>query len=120
MRITEAEYHHLLALSGQPLPDNVAEARFQAQVVRLARELGYRTFAVYNSRRSPQGWFDLAMARAGDKLVLAELKSARGKQTAEQRDWYEDLQRIERVETYLWRPADWAAIVEILQARSRT
>lgn len=120
MRLSESEYHALLAMTGQPLPKDVQESRFQAAVVRLARELGYRTFAVYNSRRSPQGWFDLAMARAGDKLVLAELKSARGKQTAEQRDWYEDMQRIERVKTYLWRPADWAAIVEILQARSRT
>lgn len=117
MRITEAEYHHLLALSGQPLPDNVAEARFQAQVVRLARDLGYRTYHTLNSRGSAHGWFDLAMARADDKLVLAELKSARGKQTTEQRDWYQDLQRIERVETYLWYPKDLPDIVEILRRK---
>lgn len=95
----------------------VSEKTFQARVRRLARELGYRDFAVYDSRRSPQGWFDLALARPYDKLVLAELKTGSGKQSASQRDWFEDLRRIERVETYLWYPGDWERIVDVLRSR---
>lgn len=93
------------------------EGVFQSRVITLAKALGYRTYHTYRSDRSAPGWFDLAMARAGDKLVLAELKKAGGKQTEAQRDWHQDLQRIDTVESYLWYPKDYDAIVDILTKR---
>lgn len=117
MRITEAEYHHLLALSGQPLPDNVAEARFQAQVVRLARDLGYLCYFTHDSRHSPSGFMDLILtdARPGVGKVYAwELKTARGKPTMDQLMWLAALDG-KRVEVGLYRPGDLAAMVAKLR-----
>ncbi len=100
-----------------PLADE-PESRFMARVLAFAKAQGYRTYHPHRSDRSTPGWFDLAMARPGDKLVLAELKRTGGKQTVAQRDWYEDLQRIERVETYLWHPTDWPLIEDILRRKA--
>lgn len=95
------------------------ERDFQARVIRAARALGYRPYHTKDARLSQKGWFDLVLARAGDKLILAELKRAGEKQTEAQRDWYEDLQRITQVHTYIWRPADWDTILQILTRKER-
>lgn len=119
MRITEAEYHHLLALSGQPLPDNVAEARFQAQVVRLARDLGLVVHHHYDSRRSAPGWPDLAIVdpKPGEgTLWLVECKTNKGKLTREQELWLRALHG-KTVVAECWRPGDMGRIVETLRGK---
>jgi len=55
-----------------------------------------------------KGFPDLVLARKGE-VVFAELKSAKGKVTAEQRSWLNALGG-----GYLWRPADWSEIQEVL------
>jgi hypothetical protein len=120
MRWTESDLASYVARHRQRLApvedtgEGERERAFQARLITEARRLGYRTYHTYRSDRSDKGWFDLAMARPGDKLVLAELKKAGRKQSEEQRDWYEDLQRIELVQTFLWYPRDYEMAVDIL------
>ena len=123
MRISESEYHHLLAQSGQPLPQDVQEKRFLAQVVRLARDLGYVAYHVLDSRGSTAGFPDVVLAdpipsgrRPGGDLpiFMCELKTQRGKLTHEQELWLRSLDG-KRVVAEIWRPGDMAEIVARLR-----
>jgi hypothetical protein len=49
------------------------------------------------------------------RLIFAELKSERGRVRAEQQAWLDALRQCAGVEVYLWRPSDWASIVETLK-----
>jgi hypothetical protein len=49
------------------------------------------------------------------RLILAELKTDRGKVTPHQAEWLELLGACPGVETYLWRPADFDTIAEVLK-----
>ena len=66
------------------------------------------------------GYPDLTMVR-GNRLLFAELKSEKGEVSKEQRRWLDALSICSEgtflVEVYIWRPHDWQAIVEILEAR---
>jgi hypothetical protein len=91
-----------------------------AQVIELAQWYRWKVYHTFDSRRSTAGWPDLAMTRSGirnnpARLVLAELKSAKGRLTPEQMDWLFTLGQVPHVETYCWRPADWDQIVNILK-----
>ena len=81
------------------------EKDLMALVIREARRLGWRVYHTHDSRRSEPGFPDLCMVRGG-RVVYAELKSERGKLTAEQKRWLEDLRGAGQ-EAYMWRPADW-------------
>jgi hypothetical protein len=50
------------------------------------------------------GWPDLLMAR--ERLVVVELKSAKGRTTPHQLDWLACLANA-GIEVYVWRPEDW-------------
>ena len=122
----------------------VSEAAFQAQVLHLAALKGWRTAhfrTAMDSRgrhRTPvagdgKGFPDLVLARvdgwrngqppatepfdpntiAGGRVIFAELKSDRGRFEPGQRDWLTALQQA-GAEVYVWRPADWDEIVEVL------
>jgi hypothetical protein len=79
------------------------EADLQAEVVKLARMLGWLVYHTYDSRRSAAGFPDLVMVhpQSGAQL-FAELKSATGKVTAEQDQWLRAL--AIRGAAYVWRP----------------
>jgi len=57
---------------------------------------------------------DLTLCRP-PRLIKAELKSEAGEMTPEQQEWYDLLKQVPVIETYLWRPSDYDAIVEILR-----
>lgn len=59
-----------------------------------------------------KGFMDLVLIR--DRVVLAELKSAKGRLSPEQRTWI-DAAVAAGAEVYVWRPADWDHIVEVLR-----
>src|SRR5262245_6879727 len=59
------------------------------------------------------GFPDFVAIRNG-RLVIAELKSDTGKTTSDQRVWLSAFRDVPGVETYLWRPASWNEIVEVL------
>jgi hypothetical protein len=89
------------------------ERQFEAAVVEFAKLAGWRVYHPYDSRRSEAGWPDLAMVRAG-RLVLAELKSEKGRLSEAQAEWIEEL-RLAPIEMCVWRPSDWPTIEELLR-----
>ena len=100
----------------------VLEKDFQRAVQDALSIFGWR-WAHYRAARTEQGWRtplsgdpglpDLISVR-GERLLYAELKSARGRLGPGQGEWLAALAGA-GVETYLWRPQDWARIDEVLR-----
>jgi len=61
------------------------------------------------------GFPDLVLARADRPVLFAELKSATGRLTADQRAWGDVLDAAEGADYYLWLPRDWPEIEEALE-----
>lgn len=98
-----------------------SEKSFQARVVALAQTCHWATYHTWNSLHSAAGFPDLVLVRrrraeAVGRVIFAELKTARGKVSAAQRAWLDALANtnIDRVEVYVWRPADFEQIVKVL------
>jgi len=100
-------------LKDGPLP--IKESEFEAQVRQLARLYGWLCYHTWRSIHSPAGFPDLVLLR-GQRLVFAELKTARGKLTTAQQQWLEALRQT-AAEVYVWRPDDWDSIVACLANR---
>lgn len=100
----------------------ITEAQWQATVVELAQlhgwsvvhhrpartDQGWRTAVSYDGA----GWPDLILLR--DRLVVAELKSARGRLTPDQQAWIALLTDA-GVETYVWRPDQFDDVAKVLR-----
>ena len=84
----------------------MSEDELLAAVLELARWLGWRTYHTHDSRRSNPGFPDLVIVR-DDRLLFVELKSTKGRLTAEQTEWLKALGYVASVAT--WRPADWTS-----------
>lgn len=98
----------------------LSEKDWQAQVVGVLQDVGFITYHTYNSRRSTAGFPDLVAVKP-PRVLFIELKKQnvpRHKPTRTeiaQIIWRVALLQCPGVETYLWRPEDWDAIVEILR-----
>jgi len=92
----------------------MTEKEFLQQVRDLAKLCGWLVYHTYDSRRSPEGFPDLVLVR-GNKVVFVELKAAKGRVTPSQRVWLDALEKVQQVETHLWRPVDWDEIAEVLR-----
>ena len=55
------------------------------------------------------------IAVRGSRVICAELKNESGRLTSDQKKWIHLLNESGRVEVYVWRPQDLAAIAEILR-----
>jgi hypothetical protein len=99
------------------------EAELQEQAIELAHLLGWRV-AHFRPALTRHGWRtpvsadgagfpDLVLLRR-DRIVAAELKSARGRVTDEQSAWLAAFSAA-GVEVHVWRPADFDEIVEVLR-----
>lgn len=86
----------------------ITEKDFQAAVTDLLDMTGWQWYHTHDSRRSRQGWPDLAMWRDG-KFLLRELKTDDGKLTPWQEATIESLAEA-GVDVGVWRPADWPDI----------
>lgn len=95
-------------------PLALTEKAWLAQVVELASMLGWEHYHPWLSVHSPRGWPDLALVRP-PRLVLAELKSEKGKTTPAQDHWLELLGKCPGVEVYLFRPSDLDEVVRCLR-----
>lgn len=95
-------------------PPRVTESQFLRQVRDLARIFGWATYHPFLSKWSEKGWPDLTLCRP-PRIVLAELKTDTGKISEEQDRWLGMLGDCPGVEVYLWRPADFDRVVEILR-----
>lgn len=100
----------------------MTEADLVSAIIEAARLLGW---LVHHDRpgRTAHGWRtavsgdvgfpDLVLVR-GNRLVVAECKSAVGRPTLRQQDWLAAFAAV-GAETYLWRPADWPdAVLAVL------
>lgn len=96
-----------------PLHD-LTEKQLTGQVVELARTLGWARYHTYRSERSEPGWPDEALLR--ERLVLLELKAAKGKLSDAQKRWLRALLDAGQ-EAYLIRPADLDDLAKILAGR---
>lgn len=110
MTTASAELARARALLGS----QVTEADFQREVVQAAGLLGWRVFHAFDSRKSAPGFPDLVMAR-GSRLIMAELKRENGRVTADQQAWLDDLARVTTLDTFLWRPSNWAEVEAALR-----
>jgi len=63
--------------------------------------------------RNAPGFPDLVLVRR-PQVIIAELKAEGEKPSSQQVDWLDEL-RACGIDTYVWRPSDWAAIQEILR-----
>lgn len=96
------------------IAEAISEKNFQELIVSLARNSGWLVFHTYDSRRCAPGFPDLVMVR-GKHLIFAELKSQKGRLTAEQKQWLDRLWlSAEGLEVYLWRPSNWDDIEEVI------
>ena len=91
-----------------------SERNLQARILEAARALRWLPFHVFDSRRSQPGFPDLVLVRP-PRLIFAELKSAKGRITAEQQQWLDLLSQIPGVEIFVWRPADLQDAIGILR-----
>jgi hypothetical protein len=95
-----------------PLP--LTEKQWLWQVQDLASQLRWTHYHPFLSVRSPRGWPDLALCRP-PRLILAELKSDKGKVTESQLHWLRLLGQCPAVEVYVWRPVDFPDVLEVLK-----
>jgi len=88
----------------------LSEAQFLRQVIAVAELGGWRCYHPWISLHSPSGWPDVVAVKAGEPLILAELKTAVGRVTPLQQAWLDLLRQAHSVEVYVWRPSDWPEI----------
>ncbi len=89
------------------------EKTFQSAVRDYARLRDWHCYCVWDPRHSPKGWPDLVLLRP-PRMVVAELKSTRGRLTKEQRETLDMLASC-GAETFVWWPDSWDAIEHILK-----
>lgn len=92
----------------------LTEKEWSRQVRELAELLGWAVYHPWLSIHSPRGWPDLALCRP-PRLILAELKTEKGKVTPAQGRWLGLLAECPGVEAHLWRPSDLDAITGVLR-----
>lgn len=122
MRWSEEEYQAYLVRQqerpGLPRPillptDMAPESRFQARIITLAKAQGYKAYHTHDSRRSQEGWPDLALAKR-DLLLLIEVKTNTGVVKVSQQEWLTLLHNPPYVIAEVWRPAHWQYILSRL------
>jgi hypothetical protein len=92
----------------------VSERDLTGYVRDVARAFGWRRYHTWISKHSAAGFPDEVLVR-GERLLFAELKREKGKLSAEQEVWLEDLRRVPGVEVYVWRPGDMDEIAQVLR-----
>lgn len=68
--------------------DLISEKDLQQTIVDAARRLGWAVYHTHDSRKSTPGFPDLVMLR-GERCLVFELKTARGRVKPEQTTWLE-------------------------------
>lgn len=101
----------------------ISEEEFLGQIIELAHLYQWRVHHVRpawtnKGWRTPiqgdVGFPDLVLARS-PRVIIAEVKSEKGRLTPEEREWLTEVDTCVGVESYLWRPRMWDDIVGILR-----
>ena len=85
-------------------PNNPSERDWQRRVVKLAKKHGWLVQENLFSLYARPGFPDLFLCRPPN-VIVAELKSNKGKLRPEQEEWIENLQAC-GMRVYVWRPSD--------------
>jgi len=86
----------------------------QAALEEHLRAAGWRFYHAWNSQHSAPGFPDVIALR-GDRVLVAEIKTAKGRVSREQRAWLAAFE-LTGVEAHLWRlPGDWAKVGRVLR-----
>ena len=80
----------------------------------LAKLFGWKRYHTFLSRHSEAGFPDEILVR-GSRLVVAELKSERGRLTEGQRLWLDVFRAVPSAEVFVWTPDDVEQIAEVLR-----
>ncbi|MYA99280.1 VRR-NUC domain-containing protein [Candidatus Poribacteria bacterium] len=88
------------------------ETQFHAEVVAMAKMMGYLVYHTYDSRRSEPGFPDLVLV-GRDRILYRELKTETGKLSPAQKNWGEQLQ-ASGGDWDVWRPSDMPEIIKEL------
>lgn len=87
-----------------------SEDQLQRKIIQAAEELGWMAYHTHDSRRSNAGWPDLVLVHPRHRrLIIWELKSAKGRATPAQLAWLAALRNIPGILVGLKRPEDWAS-----------
>lgn len=98
--VSRAEYHDMVA-------GTMTEAQLQTGVIRLAKALGWEVYHTHDSRGSQKGFPDLVLWHVEQgRILYRELKTTKGKLTAEQRTVLLAL-RAAGGDVDVWRPIDY-------------
>lgn len=89
-----------------------SEERFDAEFQKLFRSCGWLGYHTWMSIRSKPGFPDWVLVR--ERVVFVELKKQKGKESDVQKAWRRALIDA-KAEAYLFRPAQWEEIVEVLK-----
>jgi hypothetical protein len=93
-----------------------SEREFQQAVLDLAGACGWWAYHTFDSRRSTPGFPDLVLAKVDRRLIVAELKTEKGRVSPAQREWLDLLAEIASdIDVCVWRPSDWPEIERKLQ-----
>ncbi len=92
----------------------ISEKAFRQQVIALANLYSWKSQFHWTSIHSPAGFPDLVLVKP-PRLIFAELKTGQRILTPKQAEWLELLRPCPGVEVYVWRPADFDSIVEVLK-----
>ncbi len=99
----------------------ITEKQFEHQVKGLAKLFQWKYYHTWRSIHSPAGFPDCVLVRP-PRLIFAELKSMKGVVSPEQQVWITILSECRfsevnpiGIEVYLWRPADFEKIADILK-----
>ena len=97
----------------------ITEAEMQNQLQAEAKKAGWLYYHTYDSRKSKEGFPDVVLVKP-PRLLFVELKGPRGKATAEQKYWIDQLRRVSGVHASfvwpsgfsdllegLWKPDEW-------------
>lgn len=103
------------------------EQAWQQQVIDLARLCGWRihhTRAAINRRgqwstptQGDPGYPDLTLAHPDGLVVIAELKTERGKVGPDQHEWIRLLDDSSELAVEVWRPHHWGHVEQVLRGR---
>lgn len=97
------------------------EFRYQQSIIRAAKARGWTVFVVHDSQYvSCKGWPDLTMRHPVHGVIVAELKSKRGRVTPEQHEWMDSLFDA-GLRVYLWKlgKTKWSEVIDVLEGNSR-
>lgn len=94
-----------------------SEKEWQDEVIKAATLGGWAYYHTHDSRRSVAGFPDLVLVRVPE-LVVAELKTVKGRIRPEQQEWLDGLAAC-GIETHLWRPGQLDEVYDRLVIRHR-